>query len=116
MPTIKQLPSASEVNAEDEIPLSQGGLTKSATVGALLDGMQPAVIAPSGSLLGRVSIGPGGPEPVSVGPGLGFSSGALVANGADHAAFPVQQTSPADRRGDPQQRRQSQPHVAVSSA
>ena len=92
MPTIKQLPVAAEVNAEDEIPLSQGGLTKSATVGALLNGMQPAVIAPTGSLLGRVSSGPGGPEPVAVGVGLDLSSGTLAANGGDHAAFAAQQS------------------------
>ncbi len=92
MPTIKQLPIAAEVNAEDEIPLSQGGLTKSATVGALLNGMQPAVIVAAGSLLGRVSIGPGGPETVSVGVGLDLSAGTLAANGADHAAFTVQQS------------------------
>ncbi len=92
MPTIKQLPVATEVNAEDEIPLSQGGLTKSATVGALLSGTQPALIAPGGSLLGRVSIGPGGPEPVTVGTGLNLSFGTLAATGADHAAFAVQQS------------------------
>lgn len=92
MPTIRQLPAAAKVNAEDEIPLSQAGLTKAATVGALLEGTQPAIIGPSGSLFGRVSLGPGAPEPVTLGAGLDLTSGTLAADGADHAAFSVQGT------------------------
>jgi hypothetical protein len=50
--------------------------------------MQPAIQAPTGALLGRVSLGDGGPEPISVGTGLGIQSSVLTANGADHADFP----------------------------
>ncbi|MBV9654442.1 MAG: collagen-like protein [Acetobacteraceae bacterium] len=92
MPTIKQLPAVTEVKAEDEVLLSQDGLTKSASVGMLLSGTQPVVTVPSGSLLGRVSIGPGGPEPVIVGPGLNVSAGTLAATGTDHIGFPIRST------------------------
>ncbi|MEO9191534.1 MAG: fibronectin type III domain-containing protein [Acetobacteraceae bacterium] len=46
-------------------------------------------MAPTGALLGRISLGPGGPEPVVVSTGLGLEAGSLVATGADHATFPV---------------------------
>ena len=64
MPTIRQLPHATQANSEDQIPISQAGETKATTVGALLSGLQPAIIIESGTLLGRTSVGPGGPEPV----------------------------------------------------
>jgi hypothetical protein len=49
--------------------------------------MQPAIIAPTGVLLGRVSIDPGGPEPVVLGTGLVLSANTVEATGADHALF-----------------------------
>jgi hypothetical protein len=58
MPTISQLPSSAQVTASDEIPVSQAGTTHAVTVGTLLASTQPAVISPSGTLLGRISIGP----------------------------------------------------------
>ncbi len=70
MPTIKQLPIAESVNATDALPLSQAGLTRSVTVAALLSGTQPSVALVKGKLLGRVSAGAGGPEPVSLGAGI----------------------------------------------
>ncbi len=94
MPTIQQLPPAISVDPADEVPLSQGGATHAVNVGMLLAGMQPAILAPTGALLGRLSLGPGGPEPVSIGTGLEIASGSLVATGADHAGFPVE-TSPS---------------------
>lgn len=92
MPTILQLPAATETTPADEIPISQDGVTRAVSVGTLLGGTQPAILAETGSLLGRTSIGRGGPEPVSVGVGLTVNSGTLAASGADHATFP-QQTS-----------------------
>lgn len=92
MPTITQLPSAGAVSAADELPLSQGGVTVNVSVGNLLAGTQPAISAPTGSLLGRLSTGAGGPEPVSVGTGLAITAASLAATGADHAAFPAQPT------------------------
>jgi hypothetical protein len=87
MPTISQLPSALQVTAADEVPLSQGGATMSVSVGTLLASTQPAIMAPTGSLLGRVSLGAGGPEPLTVGTGLLLASETLTATGADHAGF-----------------------------
>jgi hypothetical protein len=43
----------------------------------------------SPSLLGRISIGSGGPEQVDIGIGIGLSGTALVADGLDHSAFPA---------------------------
>jgi hypothetical protein len=62
MPTISQLPSVETVTAADEVPVSQNGVTRSVSVGALLASMQPAVICDSGTLLGRISLGAGGPR------------------------------------------------------
>ena len=90
MPTIPQLPPATSSGPSDEVPVSQGGITRAVTVAELLSGTQPAIELPSGSLLGRVSIGPGGPEPVQVSTGLMVQGGALSANGGDHAGFSLE--------------------------
>ena len=87
MPTIGQLPVLSTVDPADEIPVSHGGTTQSISVGTLLSGVQPAILAPTGTLLGRESLGAGGPEPISVGSGLDLKSGTLTATGGDHASF-----------------------------
>ncbi len=92
MPTISQLPAVSQVTAADEIPISQSGAACSVSVGTLLAGTQPAIMAATGNLLGRTSLGPGGPESIEVGIGLLLSSETLLATGADHASFPVQGT------------------------
>ncbi len=89
MPTISQLPSANPLSAADQLPVSQGGTARATSVGALLASAQPAIIISSPSLVGRISLGSGGPEQVDVGPGISFSGGTLVADGLDHAAFPV---------------------------
>ncbi len=90
MTTIAQLPAASAVGAGDLLPISQAGLVYSATVSQLTADLQPVISVASGALLGRVSVGAGEPEAVSVGSGLALASGALAATGADHAGFPVQ--------------------------
>lgn len=81
MPTIPQLPPAASVTAADEIPISQGGSAMSMAVGTLLAGTQPAIITPSGSLMGRVSAGSGGPESINIGAGLVLSGGTLAVVG-----------------------------------
>ncbi len=53
----------------------------SVSVGTLLAGTQPAILAPSGSLIGRTSAGEGGPEPINVGAGLVLSGGTLAVVG-----------------------------------
>ncbi len=92
MPTISQLPAAKGVSADDEIPISQQGNVKAIAVGELLSSTQPAIIINQSSLLGRVSLGPGSPEEIGVGTGVGLSSGTLVANGGDHAEYPAAST------------------------
>ena len=92
MPTISQLPAVSQATAADQVPISQAGSACSISVGTLLAGTQPAILVASGNLLGRTSLGPGGPDPVDVGIGLLLNTDTLVATGADHANFPVQTT------------------------
>jgi hypothetical protein len=98
MPTITQLPAVADVTAADAIPVSQNGLTRSVSVGALLSSTQPAIISDSGTLLGRNSLGAGGPEPVTVGPGLLLNNGTLTAPAFDPADLPQRTTvSPTDQ-------------------
>lgn len=87
MPTIQQLPTAATTGAQDEIPVSQSGITRAVTVAELLSGTQAAIEVPSQVVLGRASLGPGGPEALSIGVGVGIQSASLVANGGDHATF-----------------------------
>jgi hypothetical protein len=92
MPTISQLPAASQVTAADQLPISQEGSVCSVSVGTLLASTQPAILAATGTLLGRTSLGPGAPDAVDVGIGLLLNTDSLIATGADHATFPVQGT------------------------
>lgn len=89
MPTISQLPPATSVSAADELPISQAGDVCAVSVGNLLASVQPAITLASESLLGRISLGPGSPEQVDLGSGVNLSGGTLVANGLDHAGFPL---------------------------
>jgi hypothetical protein len=90
MTTIAQLPPVTSVGANDLLPLSQAGLLYAVSVSQLTANLQSVISVSTGDLLGRYSIGAGGPEPISVGTGLALTAGALAANGADHAGFPVQ--------------------------
>src|SRR5689334_20531754 len=96
MPTISQLPAATSVSASDTLPLSQGGAVRSVSVGSLLASTQPAIAIPTGSLLGRTSIGSGSPEQISVGPGVSLTNGTLTATGLDYAALPTLPSLAAD--------------------
>jgi len=87
MPTISQLPAIAQVTSADQIPISQGGSACCVDVGTLLAGTQPAIMMPTGSLFGRTSLGPGGPDPVTVGTGLSLNAATLIATGSDHATF-----------------------------
>ena len=90
MTTIAQLPPVTSAGAGDLLPLSQAGLLYSVSVAQLTANTQPVINVPAGVLLGRYSIGAGGPESITAGAGLAMNAGALVATGADHAGFPVQ--------------------------
>ena len=87
MPTIPQLPNAMQTSAQDEIPISQSGITRAVTVAELLSGTQSLIEISNSTLLGRASLGPGSPEALAVGLGLGLQGAAVVANGADHSSF-----------------------------
>ncbi len=80
MPTVPQLPAVSAVTPNDQIMVSQGGQSVSATTQVLLAGTQPQLILGQGALLGRVTAGSGGPEPVPVGSGLVLAQGTLAAD------------------------------------
>ena len=67
----------------DTIPIDQGNGTNAVTLAAFFAGQQPAIIAPTGSLLGRVSLGAGGPETVGLGAGLVLNAGTISVNAAD---------------------------------
>ena len=88
MPTISQLPIATVVFASDEVPISQNGSACAVSVGNLLSSTQPAISINSPSLLGRTSLGAGGPEEIDCGLGIAVSAGTIAANGADHASYP----------------------------
>jgi len=90
MPTIPQLPVAPQTTDQDEIPVSQAGIMRSVSVGELLAGTQSSLIIPSPSILGRASLGPGEPEPLTVGLGVVIQNATLNADGLDHASFAPQ--------------------------
>jgi hypothetical protein len=69
------------------LPIEQGGVTRSVSVAELLSSVQPAIEVPSPCVLGRASLGPGGPESLSVGLGLVVQNASIAANGGDHASF-----------------------------
>lgn len=89
MPTLSQLPMASAVTVTDMIPVSQAGTLRSASLGVVLQSVQPTITVDSQSLIGRTSLGSGSPEQVDVGVGLALHGSALSATGMDHASFPV---------------------------
>ena len=78
MPTLEQLPQVVAANAPDLVLLEQNGETCVVSVATLLTPVQPQLTLASGVLLGRASIGPGGPEPIGVGSGLAIQNGRLV--------------------------------------
>ncbi|GAB0115306.1 hypothetical protein [Acidisoma sp. C75] len=82
MPTIASLPPATAVSPTDFLAIDQGTGTNSVSVAILQQGLQPAILTPTGSLLGRVSTGTGSPETVSVGAGLVMSAGTLAVGGS----------------------------------
>jgi hypothetical protein len=79
MPTVDQLTPAIAAADTDELPTSQGGVLRSVTRAQLLAGTQPVLTLPSGSLLGRASAAFGAPEIITLGRGLSFVAGSLVA-------------------------------------
>ena len=116
MPTIPQLPAAGPITAADELPLSQDGVTRGATVGELLAGTQPAIITATGTLLGRTSVGSGGPEQVAVGTGLAVAGGTLAATGPGPRRLPAADRPATHRRIGAEQRRRAPPDAPRDAA
>ena len=67
-------------------------MTHSVSVGTLLASTQPAIISGPGTLLGRISLGTGGPETVIVGTGLLLNGGTLAASAFNPAGLPQRTT------------------------
>ncbi|HEX3346827.1 MAG TPA: hypothetical protein VHS58_01850, partial [Acetobacteraceae bacterium] len=75
MTTLLQLPLTLTTSATDLLLLEQQQSTNAVTLSTLLEGTQPLITIASETLLGRVSIAPGLPEPVGIGAGLVLQSG-----------------------------------------
>ena len=82
MPTIANLPAAQTLAATDVMPIDQGNGTNGVTLATLFAGQQSAILSPTGTLLGRVSVGSGGPETVALGSGLVMTSGTIAIGGS----------------------------------
>ena len=90
MPTISQLPAADTVSSSDLVPISQGGSVHAVSVGALLAQTQPAIMVAPPSILGRFSLGIGGPDTIAVGAGLTLNNGTLSSSSFDLTSLPLQ--------------------------
>jgi hypothetical protein len=80
MPTIDQLAPATACCDDDEMLVSQDGISRKVTRTQLLAGYQTQLAVTSGKLLGRNSAGTGVPEQITVGTNLNLSNGTLSAN------------------------------------
>lgn len=79
MPTIPDLPSAAAAASTDLFPVSQGGITRAASLSQVTAGLQPSIALASGQLLGRISAGTGSVETITVGSNLSLANGTLAA-------------------------------------
>ncbi|HET6183219.1 MAG TPA: hypothetical protein VFA03_06445 [Acetobacteraceae bacterium] len=91
MPTIDQLAPATAASDTDLLVAEQSGITRSVTRAQLVSGLQPQLVLPQGSVLGRSSSGTGGVETVQVGANLSLNAGTLAALAAPFviAALPA---------------------------
>ena len=90
MPSLPQLPEATEAAPADKLMLDQAGVSRATTVVTLHANLQPKLTLAQGALLGRVSTNPGPPEAVTLGTGLQLSQGALGVDRTVVAALPRQ--------------------------
>ncbi len=105
MPTLPQLPQAVVANATDLIPLDSNGTTYAVSVATLLASTQANMTLASGFLLGRLSTGAGGPEPISLGYGMTIDEGQLACDYTvmaelDSPSFTGSPTAPTPPAGD----------------
>ena len=105
MPTISQLPIAVAVGPDDRIMLDQAGKSVGVRTVDLLAGTQAALTMAQGSVLARVTQGPGGPQPVPLGAGLTLVGEVLAADltvvaSLNSAALTGRPTAPTRTVGD----------------
>ncbi len=79
MPTIDELAPASSASDSDEMLVSQAGITRKVTRAQMLNGVQPQLAVPGGSLLGNSGSNIGVPEIITVGDNLTFNGTTLSA-------------------------------------
>jgi hypothetical protein len=78
MPTIDQLSQATAASDNDEFVVSQNGVARKIMRDQIIAGLQPSIATDSGTLLGRLSAGSGGPETIVVGSGLNLTANGLA--------------------------------------
>lgn len=79
LPTIDQLAPATSSSDTDEFIVSQGGIARKVTRAQVLNGVQPQLAVPAGTLLGGVIPGIGAPGTVTVGANLVMNGSTLSA-------------------------------------
>lgn len=79
MPTIDQLAPAIAASDDDEILVSQAGITRKITRAQVLAGVQPQLALSAGTLLGRGTNGSGAVEAIAIGSNLALANGTLCA-------------------------------------
>lgn len=94
MPTIDQLTAAIAASTSDEMPVSQNGVLRKATLGQVTAGLQPTLAIAAGQLLGRISNGTGSPEAIAVGANLTLANGALSATATPFAIATLPAANP----------------------
>ncbi len=84
MPTINQLAPASAAGDDDEIMISQNGVSRKITRGLLIAGLQTEIPAAPGSLLGYPDSSSSSPSSIALGANLTLRNGTLSASAAPY--------------------------------
>jgi hypothetical protein len=82
MPTIDQLAAATSASDSDEFIVTQAGIARKITRAQVLNGVQPQLTVPAGSLLGGLGTSTGSPQVITVGQNLKFNGSTLSATAA----------------------------------
>src|ERR1700712_216864 len=79
MPTIDKLAPAASASDLDEFIVSQAGTARKITRAQILNGVQPQLAVPAGSLIGNSGTGVATPQIIKVGQNLSFNGSTLSA-------------------------------------
>jgi hypothetical protein len=82
MPTIDELAPASSASDTDEFIVTQAGIARKITRSQILNGLQPQMALPPGSLLGNSGTGIATPHVITIGDNLNFDGATLSASAA----------------------------------